>query len=398
MSRITHILVGVTIFILLASSVVFAFSDEVKREAEKFVDSLNYIGITEEALREEGTIDLLIKKESTLREYFSKLSFNEMMLLELSRYFFSKETSYDNLCGLGIYRILHDNKWSKNLSKQEILLNKLFPIAVNREETNDLRIEVLHDIASYLDIKEGIWKELTPKQIEQVGEYLKQIVIDKKYHLSTEKKKYGDAFNVKTQAIDLLVKRFNIDKETLKQLLGFLDTEGNEWTKKRIIWGLSTAYGYKHIDAEGRKIFYAKLTNMAEHASKYNEDIQSSSFAMIIQLGGKGGLDFLYSLMKTANDTGVFQRIKIALDNYYSHSSQADKNEYIEKVRNILTQRINDTNSSIRKFCIEEISKETKELNRETKEKIRKLFLTAKQKEKDKELIKLLEKKIEELK
>lgn len=395
MKKLIILLLAIMIIFNFADS--FAFSDKVKREAEKFMSELNKIALSEGVVKE-GPVNLEKEEKLSKRltEFYNSLPYDEEMMLNITRYFYSKDTPEYNLLGLNMFEALKKNKWEKNYSKQEILLNKLLPIAITNTEPNDLRIEVLHKVGGYLDFKNGILKELTPEQIEQVRDSLKRIVLDSEYNLPEEKRKYGDVFNVRTQAIDLLAGNFDIDNNLLKRLLELFDVEKDEWTKKKIIWGLSTAYRRGHISKEGQKIFYSRLTEIAEHADKYNEDIQFSSFTMITWLGEKEGLDFISSLMRQTNNLAIFQKSKYAFDNYYKYSQQIYKNEYKLKAREILKQRINDDNSEIRRFCIEEISKEIKEMDKDAKKELSGLFLKAKQKEKDKRIIELLDKGISE--
>lgn len=400
MRKITVTILAI-ITLLSLVNLSFSFSDEVKKEAEKFMRDLNKIALSEGVVKE-GPVDL--KKEEKLSkrlsDFYNSLPYDEDMMLNIARYFYSKNTPQYDLLGQNMFRILRTYRWEKKYPKPEILLNKLLPIAINNAEPNDLRIEVLHNVADYLDFKKGILKELTSEQIEQARNSLKQIVFDKEYNLPEEKKKYGDVFNVKTQAIDLLAGKFDMDNDTLKQLLELFDTEKDEWTKKKIIWSLSLAIFRDNLNNEGKKMVYDKVTYIVENKDRYNDDIYRTSLRALYDFKDKKALDYLYSLMAKTNDLDTLQQAReVFINNYFvfMDNTKILEREYKTKAREILKLRINDDNSEIRRFCIEELLNEIKDLDKEAKKELKGLFIKAKQKEKEEELLDLLDKGIENL-
>lgn len=370
----------------------FAFSDDVKKEAEKFVKDLNRIGLSENANVVPVAPANRERLEKKLKEFYESLPYDDNMMLKIAGYFYSKNTPQYNLLGQNVLWVLCTYRWEKNLTKQEILIKKLLPLLADKKNPLLFRIDIIGTINSYFDKGGYVNREFigsfSQEQRDEFLSNLGKIVFDK-----------DDDVEIRRKVVPLQIERFQMNNKLLKNLLSMIDDiKEDELFKKAILNSIHTALIREKIDREGKNIIYSKTMYIIDNNDKYERSVVDVSFKILHFSKDDAGINYLYSLMLKTNDVEMLERARYWYSsNYFVFMNKGLESEYRAKAREVLKQRIQDKNLAIRRFCIEELIKDIDVLDTKEKKELKELFLKTKQKEKNEELTRLLDKGIEAL-
>jgi len=377
MKRIVF-LVGMVLVTSMASFSL-ALSDEVKEEANNFTNNLSQSGITENTLKEEGLAGALEKNAVAIGDSLSKLPDNEDKLMAIIRYLYSQETSYYNFCGMVAYNALLQTKWDKKFTKQEIVLSKLLPIAIDKNGPNDFRLEVLTTISAYFD--KGILETLNSDEIKKLKASLGEIIFDKTYNLSNpDKKIYGLVFDVRAKAISLLEK-FDMDSQTFKNFL-MLTEEENGQIKERLMSSVSNMVLTNKLNDESKQYLRDRLIFLSEKGGK--NKYAGKEIDLLCTLDDKESVDFILRTISKTENIEIFKHLAESCAAKKLSAKEEDK------IISILEQRLDDKDENIRKVCVEMLIYESKNMDKEDASALKTLFLKARESEKNKEIIQLL--------